>query len=52
MALFVTKQFPTILVQTSEETVTPIPPGIPWWKEPVIPPHSLLMPMHAFRAYI
>ena len=29
MALFVTKQFPTILVQTSEETVTAIPPGLP-----------------------
>ena len=29
MALFVTKQFPVILVQTSEETVAAIPPGLP-----------------------
>ena len=66
MALFVTKQFPAILVQTSEETVTAIPRGLShsfaWldrvlnvvdcWEEPIISLHSLFMPMHAFRAYI
>ena len=61
MALFVIKRFPAILVRTSEEMVTAIPPGlsvalprltrvlhvVDCWEELIIPPHSLLMPMHA-----
>ena len=45
MALFVTKQFPTILVRTSEETVTVIPPGLPRsfaWLDPSSPSCRLL----------
>ena len=45
MALFVTKQFPVILVRTSEEMVTAIPPGLPCsfaWLDPSSPCCRLL----------
>ena len=66
MALFVTKQSPAILVRNSEETLAAILPGLPRsfaWLDAsspcckplgraVVPLHSLLTPIHAFRAYI
>ena len=49
MALFVTKQFPAILVGTSKETVTAIPPVLPRsfaWLDPSSPCCRLLGRAH------